>query len=386
MERVMKIFYNVEPFTAKRSGIPVFALNLVKNIKKLVPDAEICSGAKTINPQIFWRLRKRMEEKFDFPIHFSFTFYPTYLQWPEFVIKRIRKKASDYDIIHILSNILSPSASFTSWDNLVLSIHDGYIFHDEMFPKMFPWQKYMVREMPKQSSLAKKIITGSEYSKKEIVHYCRIPGDKIHVIPDATQWEDGFPVQIDPEFFSSSGIIPNQYFLSVGVLRPNKNYPSLLAGYTEYRKSSSFRGEKLVVVGSHEYPEIAEQLLHTEGVVSIPTVPLQTLKMLYQNAKGFFIVSHMEGFGIPLLEAMQQGCPACYARGTAMDEIGRDAAFSIPSPTDISAIAGMFERFSKGGNDIGKSVENCLKIAKEYSWENTARKTLEVYRQIIEER
>lgn len=378
----MKIFYNVEPFAAKRSGIPVYAFNLVKNIRKLVPAAEIYSEAKTINPQIFWKFRNRMEKEFNFPIHFSLHFYPTYLQWPDFIVKRFVTKASDYDVIHILSNVMLPSSSFDSFDNLILTIHDGYIFHSEMFPEMFPWVKYM-REMPQQCLRANKIITVSEYSKKEIMHYCRIPEEKIHVIPNATQWEDDSRIQIDQDFFNSADILPEKYFLAVGVIRPNKNYPSLLAGYLEYRKSSSFKGEKLVIVGYHEYPEIAAKFMNTEGVILIPSVPRPILKMLYQNAKGFFIVSLMEGFGIPLLEAMQQGCPACYARGTAMDEIGRDAAFCIDSPTDISAIAEMFEHFSKGGTDVKNSVEKCRKISREYSWDDTARKTLDVYEHVM---
>ena len=66
-----------------------------------------------------------------------------------------------------------------------------------------------------------------------------------------------------------------------------------------------------------------------------------------------------------------------------MDEIGRDAAFSIDSPTDISAISEMFERFSRGGNDIRNSVEKCRRISREYSWEDTARKTMDVYKLVM---
>lgn len=99
--------------------------------------------------------------------------------------------------------------------------------------------------------------------------------------------------------------------------------------------------------------------------------------MLYHTAKGFLSVSLLEGFGIPLLEAMTCGCPSCYSTGNSMDEIGRNSALRVAPPLDIDAIIEAFKRLSAEGSEINYMTEKARKISLEYSWEKAARQTVE---------
>ena len=168
-------------------------------------------------------------------------------------------------------------------------------------------------------------------------------------------------------------------------MRPHKNYANLIRGFRKFSQSADYHGEKLVIVGIRQPDdtEVYELIQSTPGVLHLSGISGQDLKMLYHKAIGFFLISFMEGFGIPLLEAMTCGTPSCYSAGTSLQEIGRDGAFSVP-PTDIDAIANQFAVFADGGDMVKNSVEKCLQIAHEYTADSVARKTLELYHQVQE--
>lgn len=379
----MKIFYNPEPFVSGESGIPVYAKNLIKNLLSLDPAIQLFSGAKTINPQFYYRIKTSLGQNDDFHFHIRCRFYPSFWKAPPLLSRFLDFREDDYDVIHMLGNYIAPSCWFSSFEKLILTIHDVYLFHPDIIQNdPVPHKDYILKVQKDDAHRAKKIITDSEFSKRDIHKFLDVPVDKIQVIPIATQWVDDSKVPVDKSFFDEYSIEPGKFFLSVGAIKRNKNYETLLDGFEKYRSSKEYRNEKLVIVGPAFNLTLGETIRHFSDVILLENVSSESLKMLYQNAKGFFLLSLIEGFGIPLLEAMQQGTPSCYARGTATDEIGRDAAFSIEDPKDSDAVAEMFGRFSAGGQEITASVEECRKIASEYNWQNTARKTLELYRSI----
>ena len=106
---------------------------------------------------------------------------------------------------------------------------------------------------------------------------------------------------------------------------------------------------------------------------------MQNLKKGEQQP--LFSISRLEGFGIPLLEAIGCQVPACYGKGSAMDEIGRDAAWGI-DPYNVDQIAEMFARFSAGGKDIDDRVHEAYRISLEYSYAKTAATYVNIYKML----
>ena len=175
--------------------------------------------------------------------------------------------------------------------------------------------------------------------------------------------------------------------MSVGALSVHKNYPVLLDAFDLYlagRKTSKGKTEKLVIAGARVPGDekIMERIQRHPHILYLSNLSSEDLFTLYRNALGTFCLSRIEGFGIPLLEAMSCGCPACYAGGSSMDEIGRDAAWKVP-PNEPEPAAEVMKIFRAGGSELSKRTAEAMCISREYTWRRTAEQTCSVFLQTL---
>jgi glycosyltransferase involved in cell wall biosynthesis len=159
------------------------------------------------------------------------------------------------------------------------------------------------------------------------------------------------------------------YFLFVGTLEPRKNLAMLLEAWREVR---CHHAVDLVLAGRRraDAPEIRpEPGLRLAGEVADAELPA-----LYSGALAFVYPSFYEGFGLPVLEAMQCGAPVIASRAVA--EAGGDAAIYAATPRELAeAMALLASR-----PDLAAAArERSLARAREFSWEQTARLTRQVY-------
>jgi glycosyltransferase involved in cell wall biosynthesis len=159
------------------------------------------------------------------------------------------------------------------------------------------------------------------------------------------------------------------YFLFVGTLEPRKNLAMLLEAWREVRRHHAV---DLVLAGRRraDAPEIRpEPGLRLAGEVADAELPA-----LYSGALAFVYPSLYEGFGLPVLEAMQCGAPVIASR--AVEEAGGDAAIYAATPRELAeAMALLASR-----PDLAAAArERSLARAREFSWEQTARLTRQVY-------
>jgi len=215
---------------------------------------------------------------------------------------------------------------------------------------------------------ARMILTVSEAVRREVVEHFGVSPERVRAVPLAAS------SQFRPVAATSPP--PKPFFLFVATLEPRKNVAALIEGWRESRAETN---ADLVVAGRNraDFEEIAA----CDGLHLLGEVPDQELPRLYSDALAFVYPTHYEGFGLPVLEAMQCGCPVITSRDPAVVEVAGGAAIHTSSPHEIAeamlAIAGN-PRLRNTLSGAG------LRRASAFSWSRTARETHEVYCSVLQ--
>jgi glycosyltransferase involved in cell wall biosynthesis len=243
-------------------------------------------------------------------------------------------------------------------------------------------------KVPETLARADAIIAVSEATARDLVEIANVPRSKIWIVLNG--FTPGFmPVQ-DKMLIRktlSNFNINDKYILYVGVLDPNKDLHSLIAGFA--KTSADFRKKhKLVIAGPRNWfqpvlEEEADRLGVGNRVIFTGFVPDQELAVLYSEALVAVSPSPLEGFGFPVLEAMACGTPVIIADSCALPEIAGEAALRVP-PGDPDALALAMEQIADDTNLSQNLIIKGFSQNKKFSWEQTAKKTLEIYKELTE--
>ena len=230
---------------------------------------------------------------------------------------------------------------------------------------------------------AKKIIAVSESTKADIVNYLGVREDKVIVIYNGVSEVFKKDVsQEECEKLRDKLNLHARYILNVSNMKTHKNIETLIKAYSKLRK----RGieQKLLLVGGKkervgELQVYAEQFNVAKDVIYIQNIDFEDLPSLYQICDIFVFPSLYEGFGLPLVEAMASRVPVVTSNVSSMPEVVGDAGITI-EPKDADSLA---EAIGKVISD-SKLRENMIKMGikqiEKFNWQNTARKTLEIYK------
>lgn len=184
---------------------------------------------------------------------------------------------------------------------------------------------------PKKEALeADQLIAVSEFTKKQLIEEYQLPEKKIKVILEAAP-KNLLPLDMPRgfELIARKYNLPKEYFLCLSTLEPRKNTLAVIETYIEWQRETD--AVVHLVVAGKKYPEIFSELklpehpqLHFPGFIDE-----EDKAILYQHAQGFFYPSLYEGFGLPILEAMQCGAPVVTSDATSMPEVAGQAALLI---------------------------------------------------------
>lgn len=241
----------------------------------------------------------------------------------------------------------------------------------EKFPQYFKksdlvklknWTYYSAKK-------AEAIITISEYSKKDIVDYYKIPENKITVsYPGYNQ--DVYKIinnQDEIEKIKNKYKITGKYLIYIGTLQPRKNLTVLLEAI------SKLKDIKLVVVGKKGwlYNDIFEKVISLgikNRVIFTDFIPDTDIARLLNGAEVFVLPSLYEGFGIPVIEAMACGCPVIASDNSSLGEIVADAGLLF-YPGSVNNLLSVLE---KPLNDVKyreELIKKGLNRARDFNWE-----------------
>ncbi|MEK7851993.1 MAG: glycosyltransferase family 1 protein, partial [Deltaproteobacteria bacterium] len=181
--------------------------------------------------------------------------------------------------------------------------------------------------------------------------------------------------------------IPDSYILYVGTIQPRKNIGTLVKAYSKLVKAKGVT-HKLVITGRKGwlYAPLFE-LIKSEGleqnVIFTGFVPDEELPYIYNGADLFVYLSLFEGFGIPPLEAMVCGVPVICSDATSLPEVVGDAGILV-DPMDQEGVEKAILNVLISPSLRREMQEQGFLQAGKFSWERTARETLEVYREVVQ--
>ena len=296
----------------------------------------------------------------------------------------IRLAMDSIDVFHC--QYMGPPLAKTPY---VVMIHD--IIH-EYFPEFYPRSLcYMMRVFyPISARRANRILTVSESSKRDIIKYFKVSEEKVIVTYDAAA-EDFRPIMEKDKIKSALQKygINGEYILFVGRLEPRKNIPSLIRAFHELKKWKNIK-QKLVIVGMkyfrhEEIFKCVNDLGLQSEVILTGRVEDDDLPLFYNGASLFVYPTIAEGFGIPPLEAMACGTPVISSNTSSLPEVVGDAGILI-DPYNIKDLAGAIYKVLSDKNLQEKMKIEGLKRAKVFSWKKTAKKTLNVFTDVYNEK
>jgi glycosyltransferase involved in cell wall biosynthesis len=231
------------------------------------------------------------------------------------------------------------------------------------------------------------IVTVSQFSKNEIMQTLGIPSSKITVIPCGVtaQFTERAATLSPAAITKSLGVHP-PFLLYVGNLKPHKNVPVLLRAFAQLRKTKNLR-HSLVIVGddAHSRASIHEECIglgihDCTGIVPYVSEPL--MPYIYASADLLVMPSTVEGFGLPVLEAMACGTPVIASRAASLPEVAGDAAlyFDPASPEDLAI---QVETLLHSRELQFALRQKGIERAKQFTWHDSACRHLELYNRFL---
>jgi len=251
---------------------------------------------------------------------------------------------------------------------VVVTVHD---LSFERIPEVMGYRDRLLfrSQVPRSVRRADRVLTGSEWTKRDLVERYGLDEERIVVTPYG----------VDPAFTPQGARREGRYVLFVGAIQPRKDPLAALQAL------ALLNGDlRLVIVGPEKrggksVREAIRRLGLEQRVELAGHVERPELAALYRGAACLVFPSRYEGFGLPVLEAMASGTPVVATRVGAVPEVAGDAAVLV-QPSDPSALAAGIERALA---DRDRLVAAGLERATRFSWTKTARRTLEVYRELL---
>ena len=269
-----------------------------------------------------------------------------------------------------------------------ISIMDlSFIYFPQLFAKKDLYQ--LTNWTRNSAARARKIFTISKFSKDDIIKtYSKDSQDVIVTYPGIKPDLRFKNKDMSMDDLNKKFGIKRDYILFVGTLQPRKNIERLIEAFSKLNpeKLKLKDSLQLVIVGKRGwlYEDILkapEKYNVQDNVKFLDFVEDNDLPSLYKNALCFVLPSLYEGFGLPVLEAMKNGCPVVTSNVSSLPEVGGDAALYV-NPEDCSDIAEKIEKIISNQNLRNDLIKKGYEQVKKFSWEKTASKTLDVLQEL----
>jgi glycosyltransferase involved in cell wall biosynthesis len=268
----------------------------------------------------------------------------------------------------------------------VLTIHDlSFLLHPETHEKRRVNRSR--RRLPLMAREANLVIVPTESVRSEVCRHLGLSPEKVFAIPEAPRTCFAPMHSAATEEVRRGLGIGADFLLTVGTIEPRKNLQTLVSAFAEVAAGKSQTTLQLVIAGSRGWLseplfEAIEKSPVRKRIVLTEYLNDEELRALYSSCRAFVYPSIYEGFGLPPLEAMACGAPVITSRIPAHEETTGGAAILV-EPTDVQALAAAIADLLESDDLRSRFSALGRSRAAEFTWERTARLTLEVYRKAV---
>lgn len=282
--------------------------------------------------------------------------------------------------IDLLHNFAS-TAPFFSHAPQVTTTHDViYASHPDAHSRVMRWGQSLL--VPIGARRAQKVVTISEASANEIVEHIGIDRAKIEVVPNAARTPG--PPTPEAELRTQLGLGAAPFILATSARRGHKNLERLLEALARLKHEPL---PSLVLPGysTGAEPALAQQIENlglTDRVHLLGWITDAQMDGLYAAAELLTFPSLAEGFGLPVLEAMQHGLPVATSNLSAMPEVGGEAAVYF-DPYEVDSIASTIDALLADPDERARLSAVGRARAAEFSWQKSAELTTAVYDEVL---
>ena len=250
-------------------------------------------------------------------------------------------------------------------------IHDlNFLHHPEWLPRRAA--RFYNKRVPEYARLADRVVTVSEFSRRDLTEQFGLDPALIEVVPNAPS-SLFRPLSIEEQAHVRA--TQNQgrpYFIYVGSLHPRKNIDGMLEAYRRYREltaESSGGCCELLIVGEGLFKEVR---LQADGVRLLGRKSQEELARLVGAAQALIFLPHFEGFGVPVVEAFAAGTPVIASNTTSIPEVANGAAAALVSPTDHEAAARAMIQIDTDAIHAQYAIQRGLARSAQFSWARSA--------------
>ncbi|MBU0707911.1 glycosyltransferase family 4 protein [Patescibacteria group bacterium] len=364
----------LNPKRGERAGVGHYSYYLVKNILKQDKRNEYV---------LFFDYRFQNTHEFkqkNVKIRcFPFSQYKKFLpfSYSHMLIAAFLKREK-LDLYHSPANVIPYYYNGPS----VVTVHDLAIYrHPEWFPR---GQKFSISVLvPRSLNKALRLIAVSEATKKDIVKVFKVPQKKIQVVYEGVLHET--TKTTDLAITHKHGI-KGKYLLYVGTIEPRKNLVLLVRAFSKLVKKSKAMSKYTLVLAGHRgwksdkiFKEIKKQGLE-EQVKYLDYVSHEDKLALMKHATVFVFPTLYEGFGLPVLEAMNQGTPVISSNASSVPEVTGSAAVLV-NPKSETALTEAMKKVLSSSASRKKLGRNGIEQAKKFRWSKCAKETIQIYRE-----
>lgn len=387
---MLKIVIDATPILSKPSGVGISIFNLINSLHQLQQQNHSFEMGIAYQPSFKKWIFRNLSPPENISAYANLHILPIPVRissllslFPELPLFNFKEKLGMPDIIHGTNYSVFPCKDTLN----LMTIYDlSFIKYPEYINSAV--QQYTKR-VEQSLQWTDAILTISESSKRDIVEYLHISPDRVFVTPLASRYHlnyltdeliDKIDKNIDYDFS-----VP--YLLFVSTIEPRKNISAIISAFN-LLKSDRKIPHHLILIGQKgwKYEPIFQEIECSpwkENIHHLDYLSDELVALFYARADVFLYPSHYEGFGLPVLEAMTLGTPVVTSNTSSLPEVAGDAALLV-DPSDVEAQADAILKIISDAHFRDELIKKGKARAALFSWERTARETLQVYESIHE--
>src|ERR1700681_980921 len=300
-------------------------------------------------------------------------------------------KRVDCDLVHIPNLFSVPRALPCPY---VMTVHDLLEHMARAREQSGFWRSIYFQPTKRVLAGAARIFAVSNFTRNEIEKLFEIPSERIEVVYNAIdeRFLRGHASEADRDLIARRYQVTYPFLLYAGRISPHKNVVRMIEAFsalkTELERDQAYPDPKLIIIGDDlsGNPDLRRTVVRSgvqNDVRFLGFIPIEVLRIFYDEAKVFVFPSLYEGFGLPPLEAMVHGTPVVTSNVSSLPEVVGNAAVLV-NPENVFEIMRALHRVLMDQPLRKRMKDRGYQQAAKFSWETSVRRILEAYSQIAQ--